>query len=77
MITKELITRINYLARKQRYEGLSPEEWEEQQQVRRQYLDAIRAQVVDALDSAGYQKKHELSCPCTTCEHPDEPERSN
>lgn len=59
MITKELISRINYLARKQRYEGLSPKELEEQQQVRRQYLDAIRVQIVDALDSAGYQKKHE------------------
>lgn len=67
MITVELINKINYLARKQRYEGLSPEELEEQQQVRRQYLDAIRAQVVDTLESAGYQKK----------QNPIEPEGSH
>lgn len=77
MITKELISRINYLARKQRYEGLTTEELEEQQQVRRQYLDAIRAQVVDALDSAGYQKKHKQSCSCPTCEHPHWPQKNH
>ncbi|MFZ5596255.1 MAG: DUF896 domain-containing protein [Bacillota bacterium] len=71
MITKEMIDRINWLARKQRSTGLSEEEKQEQQKLRREYLDCIRAQVVNALDSAGIKRKtdgephHDCSCP--TC----------
>lgn len=52
----ELVERINYLARKQRYEGLTDEEKDEQQKLRRQYLDGIRKQIVDAMEGAGYTK---------------------
>lgn len=51
MITRELIDRINELSRKQRNGGLSPEEKEEQALLRRQYIDAIKAQVRQTLDS--------------------------
>ena len=51
MITPELITRINELSRKKRSIGLSDDEAQEQQQLRREYLDSIRAQVTDMLDN--------------------------
>lgn len=50
MITKELITRINELARKQRTTGLTAAEKEEQQRLRAAYLADIRAQVKGMLD---------------------------
>lgn len=56
MITKELVERINFLARKSKTEGLTNEEKAEQQQVRQQYLAAIRAQVKDALSSVEIKK---------------------
>lgn len=67
MITAELVARINYLARKARYEGLTEEEKNEQQKVRRQYLDGIRQQIVDAMEGAGYTKKHDVHCDCSHC----------
>ncbi len=67
MITVELVARINYLARKERYEGLTDEEKNEQQKVRRQYLDGIRQQIVDAMEGAGYTKKHDTQCECPDC----------
>jgi len=57
VITRELVEKINYLARKERYEGLTGEEKNEQQKLRRQYLDNIRQQIVDAMEGAGYAKK--------------------
>lgn len=54
IITKELIDKINALARKQRTEGLTPEEKEEQHKLRQQYLAGIRGQVVDALSRIKY-----------------------
>lgn len=50
MITDELLQRINTLARKQKTEGLSPKEKEEQAYLRSLYLDAIRGQVKKQLD---------------------------
>ena len=50
MIAKELITRINELARKQRTTGLTAAEKEEQQRLRAAYLADIRAQVKGMLD---------------------------
>ena len=50
MITKELISRINELARKQRTTGLTAAEKEEQQRLRAAYLTDIRAQVKGMLD---------------------------
>jgi len=69
MITKELVDRINELARKQRDTGLTDKEKEEQHNLRQQYLQAIRTQVVDALDSAGIKPKgsHTDKCGCPTC----------
>ncbi len=51
MITKELLDRINFLARKKRSEGLSPEELSEQKKLYEIYLSGIRGQVVNLLDS--------------------------
>ena len=45
------IERINYLARKSKTEGLTPEEKEEQALLRREYLDAIRQNLRSTLDS--------------------------
>lgn len=69
VITTELVERINYLARKKRYEGLTDEEKDEQQKLRRLYLDGIRKQIVDAMDGAGYTrtKKHNTRCGCHDC----------
>jgi uncharacterized protein YnzC (UPF0291/DUF896 family) len=63
----ELLNRINYLARKERYEGLTAGEKEEQQKLRRRYLDGIRMQIEDALEGAGYRKKHDTRCGCRNC----------
>lgn len=50
-INPELIKRINELAQKQKLNGLTGEEKEEQDKLRKQYLDAIRAQFKSTLDS--------------------------
>jgi len=51
MITPELLTRINELARKKRTEGLTAEERDEQQRLYKIYLAAIRGQVTSLLES--------------------------
>ena len=50
MITKELIDRINQLARKQRSEGLTDEERAEQQKLRKSYLAGFRENMKNVLD---------------------------
>ena len=50
MITPELVSRINELARKKRTTGLSQEETAEQTRLRRLYLDDIRGQLKSTLD---------------------------
>jgi len=69
MITKELIQRINELSRKQRNEGLTPSEKEEQQKLRNLYLKGIRAKVIDALESYNLKPVtiHNDSCMCGHC----------
>lgn len=64
IITKELIDRINFLARKQRSEGLSQSEKAEQQQLRQQYIQGIRAQVVDALEQIKKSEPEDCHCGC-------------
>jgi len=77
LITRELIERINYLARKQRYEGLTPEEKEEQQTVRQEYLAAIRARVKNVLDAVVVVdepgERHLDTCTCSHCQPPEKP----
>jgi len=70
LITKELIGRINYLARKQRNGGLTSQEKKEQKELRERYLENIRHQVVEALESAGFKpgnRKHDGACSRETC----------
>ncbi|MCL6639506.1 MAG: DUF896 domain-containing protein [Firmicutes bacterium] len=69
MISKELIDRINFLARKQRDGGLTPEEKAEQKKLRELYLENIRSQVIEALESAGFTRKnnHPATCGCSGC----------
>lgn len=69
MITKELVDRINYLARKQRCGGLTEEEKKEQKELREIYLKNIRSQIIEALESAGFKPRKENagSCGCGQC----------
>ncbi|MCM3785059.1 DUF896 domain-containing protein [Neobacillus mesonae] len=43
------LNRINELSRKQKKEGLTPEEITEQKQLRQEYLKAIRGQVLSTI----------------------------
>jgi uncharacterized protein YnzC (UPF0291/DUF896 family) len=49
-LTKDMIKRINELARKKNKEGLTPEELSEQQELYSVYLKGIREQVRAQLD---------------------------
>lgn len=58
MITDEMIARINELAHKQKSpEGLTPEEKDEQAKLRRQYIDAIKANVKAQLNNIDIVEK--------------------
>ena len=54
MITKEMIARINELARKKRSDGLTAEEAAEQKELYAEYLGNIRGQMKHMLDSIEY-----------------------
>ena len=47
----ERTNRLNELARKQKSEGLTPEELEEQARLRKEYLAAFRANMTAQLDN--------------------------
>ena len=49
-MTKEMIARINALAKKKREQGLTPAEQEEQRQLYAAYLADVRGQMTDQLD---------------------------
>ena len=49
-MNQEKIDRINWLARKSRSEGLTPEELEEQAVLRREYIDDFKANLRAQLD---------------------------
>lgn len=69
MITKELVDRINFLARKHRDGGLTEKEKIEQKDLREIYLKHIRTQVAWALEEAGFKpkKKQETGCGYNHC----------
>lgn len=79
MISRELVDKINSLWHKQQTVGLTEEEKEEQLLARRQYIDAIKSQVRDMLETI---KNPECqtedktanqidgdSCTCEHCKH--------
>ena len=51
MITQEKIDRINELVHKEKREGLTNEGREEQQKLRREYIDAFKANLKSQLDN--------------------------
>lgn len=51
------IQRINELARKAKAEGLTPEEKEEQQKLRREYIAAVKMNLRTQLDNIDVQEK--------------------
>lgn len=51
MTLNETIARINDLARKNKAEGLTPEELEERDKLRRVYIDAVKASLVGQLEN--------------------------
>ena len=70
MISKEMIERINELARKKKTFGLTAEELAEQKELYQIYLAAVRQQVTVQLDNAGIPKKGEShACHDGCCEH--------
>ena len=50
-MTKEMIARINALAKKAKEEGLSPEEIQERDRLRRIYIDSVKANLVGQLEN--------------------------
>ncbi len=57
MLGKEKLARINELARKSKSEGLTSQEREEQQVLRKDYLAAFREHFRQQLDSVKVVKK--------------------
>jgi len=64
LITKELIDRINYFARKSRQEGLTEEEKKLQASARKEYLEAIKARVRNTLEEVKEQEKCSCGSDC-------------
>ena len=61
MITKEQIDRINQLARKSKTpEGLTDAEKAEQRLLRRQYIDAFKANLKSRLDNIEFVDEDEI-----------------
>jgi len=50
------IDRINFLARKSKVEGLTPEEQVEQDQLRKEYIASFRASMTGILDNTYIQR---------------------
>ena len=51
MLEQSKIDRINHLAKKAKAEGLTPEEADERQALRAEYLAAVRTHVQNTLDN--------------------------
>jgi len=56
MITEEMIARINVLAKKAKTEGLTESEKEEQQELRRAYIDAFKKNLRSQLNNIDVQE---------------------
>ncbi|HYF84015.1 MAG TPA: DUF896 domain-containing protein [Clostridia bacterium] len=70
MITKEMIDRINLLAKKSKQEGLNDEEKLEQQVLRGKYIEYIKGQVRHQLDSIEFvEDEHECKHEHHDCDH--------
>lgn len=76
MITKELVQRINELARKKKGQGLTPEEQVEQKKLYRIYLDSVREQLTTQLDAVSIKPKDHI-CDDTCCHHHHGPDCNN
>jgi uncharacterized protein YnzC (UPF0291/DUF896 family) len=77
MMTREMIERINLLAKKSKQEGLTDEEKAEQQVLRQKYVEYIKGQVRQQLDSiklvdhehhCGHEH-HNCNCGCKGKKH--------
>ena len=73
MISREMIDRINQLSKKSRESGLTEEEKQEQQELRRKYIEYIKGQVRHQLDSikfaedghdCGHEHHDHCGCKC-------------
>ncbi|MGB9678902.1 MAG: DUF896 domain-containing protein [Thermoanaerobacteraceae bacterium] len=66
MVKKELVMRINELYYKSKTTGLNPMEKEEQEKLRREYIDEIKKEVKEQLDNAKnhdiYHHRHSCNC---------------
>ena len=51
MDMKQVIARINELAKKAKTEGLTPEETAERDKLRRIYIDSVKANLIGQLDN--------------------------
>lgn len=58
MITKEMIDRINQLSRKSGQNGLTEAERLEQQELRKKYIECIKGQVRQQLDSVKFVEQN-------------------
>lgn len=65
MITDEDIARINFLAKKLKTEGLTADKIEEQKILRRAFIDNIKSQVKQQLDSIEYVDEMNASKKCS------------
>lgn len=50
-MTQEKIDRINFLARKQKAEGLTEEEKAEQKELRREYIESFKNSLISQLEN--------------------------
>ena len=57
MITQEMIDRINELARKKKEKGLTEEEKKEQAELRRNYVNAVKANLRGQLNNIIIQEE--------------------
>ena len=73
MITPELISRINALAKKKKEQGLTAAEQEEQNRLRRVYLDQIKAQLHDTLSRIHIAEDVDAEHETAKAPQPDQP----